>query len=103
MAIVPVEAAGAYGANLGGEALKSSSQASKPAGGAFAEMLEEAARDAVGTLQKAEATSMKAAAGEAEILDVVAAVHDAESTLRTVVAVRDMVVQSYQEILRMPI
>jgi len=37
------------------------------------------------------------------LLDIVTSVNDAEQTLRTVVAVRDKVVQSYQEILRMPI
>jgi flagellar hook-basal body complex protein FliE len=44
-----------------------------------------------------------AAAGEAELLDVVTAVSAAEISLETVVAVRDEVVRAYQEILRMPI
>jgi len=72
-------------------------------GGGFAAMLEEAAQNAVETMQQGEQTTLKAAAGEAELLEVVASVNDAEATLRTVVAVRDKVVQSYQEILRMPI
>lgn len=78
----------------------------KPEGGetsGFAAALEDAAKSAVETLQKSETTAIKAAGGDADLLEVVSTVHDAESTLRTVVAVRDKVVQSYQEILRMPI
>ncbi len=71
--------------------------------GGFAAMLEDAARSAVETMNNSEKTTMKAAAGEADLLEVVSSVNDAESTLRTVIAVRDKVVQSYQEILRMPI
>lgn len=72
-------------------------------GNSFASMLEEAATEAVDTMRNAETTSLKAVQGEADLLEVVSSVNDAESTLRTVVAVRDKVVQSYQEILRMPI
>ena len=80
-------------------------EAAKPesGGSSFAQALEDAARSAVETLDKAETVSMDAAAGDAEILDVVTAVNDAEATLRTAVSIRDKVVQSYQEILRMPI
>ena len=45
----------------------------------------------------------KAVAGEADILEVVSAVSNAEMTLQTVVAVRDRVLGAYQEIMRMPI
>ena len=44
-----------------------------------------------------------AIAGEADVTDVVMAVTNAETTLQTVVAVRDRVMAAYQEILRMPI
>ncbi|MEQ9124792.1 MAG: flagellar hook-basal body complex protein FliE [Alphaproteobacteria bacterium] len=71
--------------------------------GGFAAVLEDAARSAVETVQRSEQTAIKAASGDAELLDIVTSVNDAEQTLRTVVAVRDKVVQSYQEILRMPI
>ncbi len=75
----------------------------KAEGGGFAAMLEDAARSAVETIGGAEQTTIKAAKGDADLLEVVSSVHDAEAALRTVVAVRDKVVQSYQEILRMPI
>ena len=43
-----------------------------------------------------------AAVGKADLNDVVQAVTNAEVTLQTVTAVRDKVLNAYQEILRMP-
>ncbi len=71
--------------------------------GDFAEALREATAGAVDVLRRGEAESFKAAAGEADLTDVVTAVSRAEITLQTVVALRDRVIQAYQEILRMPI
>ena len=63
-------------------------------------------KDAIGsTLQansSAETTAAQALTGQANMNDVVLAVANAEVALQTVVAVRDRVVQAYQEILRMP-
>ncbi|MDH3473896.1 MAG: flagellar hook-basal body complex protein FliE [Rhodospirillales bacterium] len=73
------------------------------AGGDFSALLRRAAEDAVEVLREGEAQSLNAAAGKADITDVVTAVGQAEITLQTVVAVRDRVIQAYQEILRMPI
>jgi flagellar hook-basal body complex protein FliE len=72
-------------------------------GGDFSALLRRAAEDAVEVLREGEAQSLNAAAGKADITDVVTAVGQAEITLQTVVAVRDRVIQAYQEILRMPI
>ena len=46
---------------------------------------------------------MQAVANQADLNDIVTAVNNAEMTLQTVVAIRDRVIQAYQEILRMPI
>jgi len=72
-------------------------------GGSFAKVLEDAAKSAVGNLRAGEQASMAAAAGKADLLDVVAAVNNAEVTLQTVVSVRDQVIQAYNDIIRMPI
>ncbi len=69
----------------------------------FAGILREATQGAVDTLRQGEAQSLKAAAGTADINDVVTAVGKAELTLQTVVTLRDRVIQAYQEVLRMPI
>ncbi len=74
------------------------------AGPSFSTLVEQAAKSALDAGYQAEKQSMAAAAGQAtDITEVVTAVANAEVTLQTVVAVRDRVVQAYQEIMRMPI
>jgi flagellar hook-basal body complex protein FliE len=41
--------------------------------------------------------------GKAELIDAVTAVSSAETSLQTVIAIRDQVISAYQEIMRMPI
>ena len=73
-------------------------------GGAdFSSMLRRAAERAADTMLEGESQTLKAAAGTADLTEVVMAVSKAEMTLETVVTLRDKVVQAYQDILRMPI
>jgi flagellar hook-basal body complex protein FliE len=72
-------------------------------GGDFLDMVKDAAKGALQDARRGEQMSMKAVAGKAELADVVAAVGNAEITLQTVVAMRDRMIQAYQEVLRMPI
>lgn len=72
-------------------------------GSGFGEMLTEALQSTVDAQKTAEATSVKAVSGKADVTDVVTAVTNAEVALDTVVAVRDRVINAYQEIMRMPI
>jgi flagellar hook-basal body complex protein FliE len=51
----------------------------------------------------ADAQSAAAISGGSNITDVVTAVSKAELALQTTVAIRDRVVQAYQDIMRMPI
>jgi flagellar hook-basal body complex protein FliE len=69
----------------------------------FADALRDATEGAVANLRAGEAMTLQAAAGNADINDVVLAVGKAEMTLQTVVTLRDKVIHAYQEILRMPI
>lgn len=69
----------------------------------FGSLVQNAVTEATKATQQAEQAGMAAAAGRADIVDVVTAIAAAESTLETVVAVRDQVIQAYQEIMRMPI
>ena len=69
----------------------------------FAGMVKSALDSTATTLKKSEALSNQALVNPADIGEVVTAVASAEVTLQTVVAVRDRVVQAYQDILRMPI
>jgi flagellar hook-basal body complex protein FliE len=72
-------------------------------GPGFADILKDTISDASAAVKGAEAQSIKAAAEQTNITDVVTAVTNAEMALESVVAVRDRVVQAYQDILRMPI
>lgn len=93
------------------QALKGAAQTMAPtsavgpvAGGKdFLSMVKDAAQGAIKTGQKAEALGIAGVAGQADVMDVVQAVGNAEVTLQTVVAVRDKMVNAYQELLRMPI
>lgn len=71
--------------------------------GSFVSMVQDAAKTAVTAGKQSEQLSASAIAGKADIREVVAAVSNAELTLETVVAVRDKVINAYNEILRMPI
>lgn len=73
------------------------------ASGGFADLVREAAESSVKSLQQGEAASVLGLAGKVDLSQVVTAVSNAEVTLQAAVAVRDKVVQSYLEILRMPI
>ncbi len=55
------------------------------------------------TLRQSEATAMSALSGGADPHALVQALAQTELAVETAVAVRDRVVQAYQEILRMPI
>ncbi|WP_193179996.1 flagellar hook-basal body complex protein FliE [Nisaea sediminum] len=79
------------------------SKTASVAGQDFASFVKGAAHDALGTMQTGEQMSMKGIAGEADLTDVVQAVNSADITLRTIVTLRDRMVQAYQEIIRMPI
>lgn len=70
----------------------------------FMDLVKGAAVEAVDTQYKAEALQMDSlTGGNVDLTDLVTAISSAELTLNTVVAVRDRVINAYQEIIRMPI
>ena len=73
------------------------------AGGGFADILKSAMTDAVHASKNAETQMANQVQGKAQLVDVVTAVSAAESSLETVMAIRDQVIGAYQEIMRMPI
>jgi flagellar hook-basal body complex protein FliE len=84
--------------------LTSGAAAAQEAGGAgFGQMLSQVLSDAMSSTKAAETQMANHVAGKAELIDVVTAISSAEASLETVMAVRDQVIQAYQEILRMPI
>ena len=69
----------------------------------FGSFMQDALKGAQSQMKTAETQGLAAATGKADIVNVVTAIAQAESTLETVVAVRDEVIKAYQEIMRMPI
>ncbi|WP_425040032.1 flagellar hook-basal body complex protein FliE [Primorskyibacter sp. S187A] len=67
------------------------------------ETLAAAAKDFTETLQTSEQTAKAAMVGDADPHALVQALSQSELAIETVVAVRDKVVEAYQEILRMPV
>ncbi|MGV0761956.1 flagellar hook-basal body complex protein FliE [Tistrella mobilis] len=73
------------------------------ASGAFADMVSDVIGQSVKAGQASERAAMQAVSGTASLQDVVTSVATAETSLQTVVAIRDRVIGAYQEIMRMPI
>ncbi|RMH41758.1 MAG: hypothetical protein D6688_11025 [Alphaproteobacteria bacterium] len=69
----------------------------------FSEVLEKSAADAVETVRAGDATAVAGIVGEASAQDVVEATMAMESVVRISVAVRDKLIEAYQEVMRMPI
>lgn len=78
----------------------------KPAattGSEFSGMVEDLVGGAAQAMKTAEQASAAQVAGKGDLVDVVTAIGAAELALDTVVAVRDRVVNAYQDIMRMQI
>jgi flagellar hook-basal body complex protein FliE len=69
----------------------------------FGTAVTQALDQAVQTGHTADDQAMKAISGGGNLTDVVAALSHAEMTLQTATAIRDRVVQAYQDIMKMPI
>jgi flagellar hook-basal body complex protein FliE len=103
--MTPLAAANAYAAAqkaLGAAAGPGDTHATA-AGGGFGDILKSAMGDAMKASKNAETQMANQVQGKAQLVDVVTAVSAAESSLETVMAIRDQVISAYQEIMRMPI
>lgn len=99
-----IDASNAYVNTLKNMAGGASPSAKTEAGGAsFGDILKAGAQSAIEAQHRSERTSAAALVGKADMTDVLQAVNEAELALNTVLALRDRVVQAYQEIMRTPI
>ena len=78
-------------------------ETSSASGTSFLDMVGNALKSAESAGFKSEDIANKSLSGKADLADVITAVSNAESALQTVVAVRDKVINAYQDIIRMPI
>jgi flagellar hook-basal body complex protein FliE len=85
------QSAGALGATQGADAH------------GFGEILKNAMSDAMRASRNAEVQMQAQVQGKANLVDVVTAITSAQTSLQTVLAVRDQVISAYQQIMQMPI
>ena len=106
--VAPFAAAKAYAAvqsqaaNLSGNLGASGAATGADAHG-FSDILKSAMTDAVQTSKTAEQTMVANVKGKADLVDVATAISSAQTSLQTVMAVRDQVIAAYQQIMAMPI
>ncbi len=103
--ITAMAAAKAY-ASVAAQAAPSTPQTAQPAtsdGPDFGQLVSKAVGDVVTTSRKAEGQMMAQAQGKADLVDVVTSISSAQSSLETVMAVRDQVISAYNQIMAMPI
>ena len=82
------------GANKGAE----------PGGGpSFGALLNDAIGSVLEAGKKSDAQTVAMASGKANVMDVVTAVAETDVAVSTLVSVRDRVIQSYEDIMKMPI
>jgi flagellar hook-basal body complex protein FliE len=103
----PLTAAGAY-ANIARLATNPAQALANVAGpgsgeGSFASMLKDVAGAVAEAGRKSDAQTKAMAAGKSNMVEVVTAVAETEVAVDAVVAVRDRVIQAYEEIMKMPI
>jgi flagellar hook-basal body complex protein FliE len=101
----PMIAAKVYAAvqNQAAGAASATPKAGADDGPGFGELVKSAVNDAISSSKHAETQMIAQAQGKAELVDVVTAISSAQSSLQTVMAVRDQVISAYQQVMAMPI
>ncbi len=107
MAISIAAAANTYAAlsrlGTGAGALPRPGEAVAGGGPDFSAVLKDVVNAVTETGARADMQSQAAAAGKANMVDVVTAVAESETAIAALVSVRDKVIAAYQDILKMPI
>ena len=101
----PTVAANAYAAlsrimESGGAEKASPSAAGGPS---FSAVLKDAVGSVLEAGKKSDAQTIAMTSGKANVMDVVTAVAETDVAVSTLVSVRDRVIQSYEDIMKMPI
>jgi flagellar hook-basal body complex protein FliE len=78
-------------------------KATEGGGQSFGALLKDAIGSVMDAGKKSDAQSVAMASGKANVMDVVTAVAETDVAVSTLVSVRDRVIQSYEDIMKMPI
>jgi flagellar hook-basal body complex protein FliE len=98
----PTVAASAY-ANLARILDSGGAGKGSEAGPSFGAILKDAIGSVMDAGKKSDAQTVAMASGKANVMDVVTAVAETDVAVSTLVSVRDRVIQSYEDIMKMPI
>ncbi|MDB5504615.1 MAG: flagellar hook-basal body complex protein FliE [Tardiphaga sp.] len=90
-----MDAGGGVGAGIG--------KAAEGGGQSFGDMLKGAIGSVLDSGRKSDAQTIAMTNGKANVMDVVTAVAETDVAVSTLVSVRDRVIQSYEDIMKMPI
>ena len=102
----PTVAANAYAALSRMMETGGAEKAGPSAGGAgpsFSALLKDAVGSVLESGKKSDVQTMAMTSGKANVMDVVTAVAETDVAVSTLVSVRDRVIQSYEDIMKMPI
>jgi flagellar hook-basal body complex protein FliE len=100
--VAPLVAAKAYAA-VQEAAAGIAGPAGQAAGPDFGQMVSQVVNQTVGASRNAEAQMTAQVQGKANLVDVVTAISSAQTSLDTMIAVRDQMIASYQQIMNMAI
>ena len=106
--LTPLLAAKAYAAvqsqSPGGPGSPDASEAAKLGGAPnFGEVLNNVLSDTIHQSRQAESQIVAGVQGKTDLVNVVTAISSAETSLQTVMAVRDQVIAAYQQVMQMQI
>lgn len=104
----PISAANAYASlakltDIGSGSGAGAAKIADAGGPSFGAILKDAMGSVLDAGRKSDAQTMAMASGKANVMDVVTAVAETDVAVSTLVSVRDRVIQSYEDIMRMPI
>lgn len=102
--VAPLVAMKAYAAaQQATQPVAAGASAASSSGTSFSQILQNVVGDLTHSTRQAETQMAAHASGKADLVDVVTSVASAETSLETMMAVRDQVISAYQEIMRMPL
>ena len=101
--VAPLIAAKAYAAVQDAAAGIAGQAAQAASGPDFGQMVSQVVSQTVGASRNAEAQMTAQVQGKANLVDVVTAISSAQTSLTTMMAIRDQMISSYQQIMNMQI
>ena len=101
--VSPLAATKAYAAVQDSAALGQGDKSKATTGTSFGDLVNNAINETVSASKSAETQMAGQVQGKGSLIDVATAISSAQTSLETVMAVRDQVISAYQEIMRMTI